>query len=91
MEPVPHLLLLIIGCAGSTLIITSSKLFSYIRKISPFPLNCPMCTGFWVGLLISIATLPLHNLNDYIECFLIGSTVSLISTFVKFLFDKTNM
>lgn len=48
-----------IACIGLTLIITQSKIFAPIRNFIESKneklgelINCSMCTGFWVGLLM---------------------------------------
>ena len=50
-----------IACIGLTLIITQSQIFKPIRdfveskneKLGEL-INCSMCTGFWVGILMSV-------------------------------------
>lgn len=51
-------LLMIFGLAGLTVIITSGAIFEGVREILSSKsksveklINCPMCTGFWVGLI----------------------------------------
>lgn len=40
---------------GITLIITGSKITRPVRMMDPTGLlKCPMCTGWWIGLLLSI-------------------------------------
>lgn len=40
---------------GITLVITISKIFRPVRMIDPTGLlKCPMCTGWWIGLLLSL-------------------------------------
>jgi len=84
-------MLLLTGGTGATLIITSSKIFTWLRRISPFPLHCAMCTGFWVGFILALMLIVPHCLIEVIWCLCIGWTVSLLSTFTKFLFDLTGM
>jgi len=49
----------VLAIVGLTTIITQSKLFASIRRVlesrtgSKF-LYCPMCVGFWVGLVLSL-------------------------------------
>jgi len=45
-------------CFGVTLVITGSKIAKPIRAIYPPLLSCPLCVGWWVGLVTAL--LPLH-------------------------------
>lgn len=41
---------------GITLVITGSKITRPLRGMDPTGLlKCPMCTGWWIGLLLSLA------------------------------------
>ena len=43
---------------GITLVITGSSIFRPIRQLDPSGLlKCPMCTGWWVGVGLSIYSL----------------------------------
>lgn len=43
---------------GITLVVTGSKIFRPIRESDPSGLlRCTMCTGWWVGFLLSIYSL----------------------------------
>lgn len=55
------LFLYLLGCYGVTIIVVSSKIFKPFReffnnkiKIIHELLNCPLCFGFWVGVITSI-------------------------------------
>lgn len=55
------ILYFILGCYGLTTILVQSKIFKPLREsfkdTVPFIytlLNCMMCTGFWVGVLMTI-------------------------------------
>lgn len=68
-----------LGLVGVTVIITAGSIFEGIReKVSSFSpaleklINCPMCTGFWVGLFFGIIT-------DYGPPLILGGLVSLLS------------
>jgi hypothetical protein len=39
---------------GITLVITGSKIARPVRNVFPALLACPMCTGWWVGLGLSL-------------------------------------
>lgn len=40
---------------GITLVITGSSILRPVRQMDPTGLlKCPMCTGWWVGLLLSL-------------------------------------
>ena len=73
-----ELMFLITGCVGLTIIITSSLIMLPVRNLIDRVssklgelIECPMCTGFWVGLLTALfyGTNPLW----------LGCSVSLIS------------
>lgn len=55
------------ACAGITAILTKSKLLEKIRPKHYF-FHCPMCVGFWVGLLVwflgSNVNTELFNFNN---------------------------
>lgn len=66
------LLAFVLVCYGMTNILTTSKLLEVPRKslgeclarrapwAETFP-ECPMCVGFWVGILVSLLWLPVTN------------------------------
>lgn len=69
----------ILGLVGVTVIITAGSIFEGLREkiasLSPFLeklINCPMCTGFWVGLFFGFIT-------DYGPPIILGGLVSLLS------------
>jgi hypothetical protein len=79
--------LLTLGLVGITIIITSSVIFEDIReRISNSSqvfgklINCPMCTGFWVGLFFGF-------ISDMAPPILIGGLVSLLSWSVYTVID----
>jgi len=43
------LLLFLFGAAGLTIVISLSKIAAPIRRVYPTLLECPLCTGTWVG------------------------------------------
>ena len=71
--------LLILGLVGITIIITSSVFFESVReRVSNYSqvlgelINCPMCTGFWVGLFFGFV-------SGIAPPVIIGGLVSLLS------------
>ena len=63
-----HLLFFILASCGVTFIITYSSIFepirTFIEKRSDFfgeLLSCPMCAGFWVGIVISVLDFKDYN------------------------------
>lgn len=48
-----NFLLFILICYGMTQIITLGKIFEPIRPKHHF-FHCPMCIGFWVGLVVFV-------------------------------------
>jgi uncharacterized RDD family membrane protein YckC len=52
------LLTFVLACYGLTNIVTNSKLFKPVREGAPGTwlkdlLKCPMCFGFWAGLILA--------------------------------------
>jgi len=66
------LLLFILSAYGLTQILVFGKIFDSIRP-SIYFFSCPMCVGFWVGVLLLI-------LNPFTELFTFD--VSLVNAFV---------
>jgi hypothetical protein len=71
--------LIILGLVGITIIITAGAIFEDIReKISQNSnvlgklINCPMCTGFWVGFFFGFA-------SGIAPPIIVGGLVSLLS------------
>lgn len=56
------LLYYVLSCYGITQIICFGKIFNSVRP-SHYFFQCPMCMGFWVGLLV-------WGLNCYTELFI---------------------
>lgn len=69
----------IFSCIGITHIITGTKIFENFRefanKISPnffgVLFECPTCTGFWVGIFVSLffPLFQISEFNSYFEIF----------------------
>ena len=65
---------IILATIGLTIIVTQSKLFSFIQRWYLF--QCPLCFGFWAGVLCYI----IHQYQlDIINYGFIGSFVSYIA------------
>jgi hypothetical protein len=80
------LIVYVMGCAGITVILVSSDIIEPVRDFisskSNFLgklINCPMCLGFWVGLIASVGT----DINPLLG----ASMVSLISWSVSNVVD----
>ena len=78
-----YLLFFILSSCGITFIITHSSIFEPIREFverrSNFfgeLLSCPMCSGFWVGFLLSVV-----DFQEYNPIYA-GAITSLISWFI---------
>ena len=50
----PPAWLIVLGAAGATYVLTHGKIAAPFRHIYPPLLCCPMCAGFWVGLLVGV-------------------------------------
>jgi hypothetical protein len=83
----------IFATVGLTFIVTQSKIFKPIRKLGSkihkdigYFLECPMCFGFWAGLIVY----ELHNYNfEIINYCFIGSFFSyLIYLLMRPMMDK---
>jgi len=75
-----NLLFFVLSSCGITFLITHSSIFEPVREFigrrSDFfgeLVNCPMCSGFWVGFFISII-----DFQDYNPIYS-GAIVSLVS------------
>jgi integral membrane sensor domain MASE1 len=71
--------LIILGLVGITVIITAGSIFEEIRnKVSESSvvlgklINCPMCTGFWIGFFFGFTV-------DMGPAIIVGGLVSLLS------------
>ena len=77
------LLFFILSSCGITFILTTSSIFEpvrdFIEERSNFfgeLVSCPMCSGFWVGLVVS--ALDFQNYNPIYA----GAITSLVSWFI---------
>jgi hypothetical protein len=84
---------LIVGI-GISNIIVHSFLFSTIREYAEGKneyigkmLNCMMCTGFWVGILLWIFNVGLFAGYNLIAPIAAGATISLFSSFYDLVTD----
>lgn len=71
--------LIILGLVGITIIITTGSIFEELRnKVSETSqilgklINCPMCTGFWIGFFFGF-------LSDIAPPIIVGGLISLLS------------
>ena len=62
-----ELLYFILSCYGLTQILVFSTIFEKVRPAHHF-FHCPMCVGFWVGVLLLI-------LNPFTELFIFDVTL----------------
>jgi hypothetical protein len=65
------LLTFILCCYGLTQILVYGKILEQIRPTQGWMgqlLSCPMCTGFWVGLI-------LWGINDYTTLFIFDNSI----------------
>ena len=86
--------LVILALVGMVGIITRSYLLQVIRDKAPtsslrYMLNCPQCTGFWVGVIYGIFMVLNHNkvLSDISLVLLMGGLVSLGASAIVPLLD----
>jgi hypothetical protein len=47
--------LTLLGAAGATYVLTHGRIAALLRRVYPPLLCCPMCAGFWVGLVFGVA------------------------------------
>lgn len=77
---------------GITVIITFSSLFEKVRELFKIT-RCPLCLGFWVGLLLAFITFktPFGMMADTmrwaIRVMAMATTVSILSYFVHRLME----
>lgn len=82
----------LISFVGITLIITSSSIMSGFRdifsKIGIYAeelINCPMCTGFWVGFIVSY----LKGLDFYLYAPATSFAAWLAFSYIDYIQSKT--
>ena len=84
-----ELIYFILSCFGITQIITKGTIFSRLRQLGKF-WGCPMCIGFWVGLLVYLLN-PYTSLFNYeysiLNFILLSSLSSGTSYVLGILFD----
>lgn len=87
---------LIIGLVGITNILTRSFILQPLREIVPtntlkYMVACPMCMGFWVGVLYFFAFRPTTTsftlFSSFVETFIYGGLISACSAFGVLLLD----
>ncbi len=89
---------------GMTHIITGTKIFEWLRvlldKISPnffgFLIQCPACTGFWIGVVLSFLYMPMAYGINVFATYLINGCLSsginwLLFMFMDFLNEYTTL
>ena len=81
MHRLVEALYFILASWGITQILVYSRLFEKIRPAAYF-FNCPMCVGFWVGVVLMILN-PFTELFTYdvsvVNAFILGSLASATS------------
>lgn len=82
-----------LACAGLTQILVYGKIFDKIRPTSGWfgeLLSCPMCTGFWAGLVLwalnGFTTLFTYDYS-LVTAVLLGCVGSLVSYILNMIFD----
>jgi uncharacterized membrane protein len=74
---------------GITLLLTKSKIISYIKPHRNFPVlgyfsRCTQCNSFWVGILLDVYVFNLSPYNPVIyACMLSGFAHSIVSIYNK--------
>lgn len=69
----------IAGLIGATLIITSSTLFSPIRRLWPALLACPQCVGLWIGAAAGSSGIVYAGHGALIDAVVVGSATSFLA------------
>jgi len=79
----------ILICYGATSIIVNGKIFENVRGKS-YMLNCQMCMGFWVGLLVAYLDYNTHLFtfdNNIVTLVMLGALSSGTSYILDRLFN----
>lgn len=86
--------LVILALVGIVSIITRSYILQILRDKAPtsqlrYMLNCPQCTGFWVGIIYGVYAVLNHNkvVSDISLILLLGGLVSLVASAIIPLLD----
>ncbi|MCK9596370.1 hypothetical protein M0R19_04260 [Candidatus Pacearchaeota archaeon] len=90
-----NLLFFIFICYGCTQILVYGDIFNKIRPKYNF-FHCPMCIGFWVGIIFSFCDflniLSIFNItNTYLDIFVMGCLSSGTSYFLCQLIDDNGI
>lgn len=89
------IIFIIIGC-GITNILTQSYIMEWYRDLFKkneylsYLVKCTMCTGFWVGLIVSfIYSIPeINKLNIILSAIFHGIIISYIAYIIQSLIDS---
>ena len=86
--------LVVLALVGIVSIITRSYILQILRDKAPtsqlrYMLNCPQCTGFWVGIIYGVYAVLNHNkvVSDISLILLLGGLVSLVASAIIPLLD----
>jgi hypothetical protein len=72
-------LLLISALIGTTLIVSSGTIFSFLRKLWPSFLGCSQCVGLWVGAAFGVSGLVTTGYGLVADVIVVGSATSFLS------------
>ena len=86
--------LVILALSGIVSIITRSYIMTKIREKAPtaplrYMLNCPQCTGFWIGVIYGVYAIlnKSTTISNIAFVILVGGLVSLVSSTIIPLLD----
>lgn len=87
------LITFILVCYGITSIVVNGKIFENVRGQS-YMLNCQMCMGFWVGLLVAYLDYSTHLFtfdNNIVTLIMLGGLSSGTSYILDRLFNDDGL
>jgi hypothetical protein len=75
-------MLQLLGYVGITFILTRAGIFRWLRELGPKSwrdfISCSLCTGFWVGLVLSSADLWLYKRPTHWDLGLVRSALQAV-------------
>jgi hypothetical protein len=57
----------VVGCICLTVLFIKGSIFAPVRRLWPKLLTCPLCVGFWIGLVGSLTLSILRAVQSGVE------------------------